>query len=135
MTLTTTLNAIGTSPARMEKLLSHLGKTEADDEPVTLAEILRSNGLLYAVWCLRTQTASVAAEFAERCAQRVAHLENSNAKAAAHAAAHAANATTTSAAAAAAYYAAAYAARSFADAAAAAAERKAQEELFIKLVS
>ena len=35
------------------KLLAHLGKTKADDEPLALATILDSNGLDDALWCLR----------------------------------------------------------------------------------
>ena len=35
------------------KLLAHLGKTKADDEPLSLATILESNGLDDAIWCLR----------------------------------------------------------------------------------
>lgn len=36
------------------KLLAHLGKTRADDEPLGLDVILASNGLDDALWCLRT---------------------------------------------------------------------------------
>nr|BAR33223.1 hypothetical protein [uncultured Mediterranean phage uvMED] len=36
-----------------EKLLAHLGKTEADDQEFPLAEVLKSNGLTDALWCLR----------------------------------------------------------------------------------
>lgn len=35
------------------KLLCHLNKTRADDEPVSLLTILDSNGLNDALWCLR----------------------------------------------------------------------------------
>jgi hypothetical protein len=35
------------------KLLRHLGKTEADDEPLSLKTILDSNGFDDALWCLR----------------------------------------------------------------------------------
>ena len=35
------------------KLLRHLGKTQADDEPVSLLTILDGNGLDDALWCLR----------------------------------------------------------------------------------
>jgi hypothetical protein len=38
---------------RWSKLLKHLGKTRADDEPLPLATILESNGLDDALWCLR----------------------------------------------------------------------------------
>ena len=36
-----------------KKLLTYLGKTEADDEPLSLLTILDSNGLNDALWCLR----------------------------------------------------------------------------------
>jgi hypothetical protein len=52
----TTLNSIRKhSPCEdgWKKLLKHLGKTRADDEPVTLLAILESNGLDDALWCLR----------------------------------------------------------------------------------
>lgn len=35
------------------KLLRHLGKTKADDEPLSIVTILDSNGLDDALWCLR----------------------------------------------------------------------------------
>jgi len=35
------------------KLLAYLRKTKADDEPISLLEILKSNGLDDALWCLR----------------------------------------------------------------------------------
>jgi hypothetical protein len=93
----TTLNKIREhSPCRdnWEKLLRGLGKTQADDDPMWIDEILDINGLddaiwclravegcdreirLYAVWCARrvqhhvTDYLSVAAlDFAERCAR------------------------------------------------------------------
>jgi hypothetical protein len=37
-----------------EKLLKYLGKTRADDEPLSIETILDSNGLTDALWCLRT---------------------------------------------------------------------------------
>ncbi|KFB66699.1 MAG: hypothetical protein CAPSK01_003963 [Candidatus Accumulibacter vicinus] len=37
-------------------LLSSLGKTGVDDEPLPLVTILQSNGLDDALWCLRTIT-------------------------------------------------------------------------------
>ena len=52
----TTLNKIREhSPCTdgWEKLLSYLGKTKADDEPLALTTILDSNGLDDALWCLR----------------------------------------------------------------------------------
>jgi hypothetical protein len=51
----TTLNEIrGEGPCvyGWEKLLSHLGKTKADDEPLELLTILESNGLDDAIRCL-----------------------------------------------------------------------------------
>ena len=36
------------------KLMHYLGKTTTDDEPVSFAVILESNGLDDALWCLRT---------------------------------------------------------------------------------
>ena len=54
----TTLNQIRShSPCTLgwAKLLKHLGKTSADDEPLSLLTILDSNGLDDAIWCLRTE--------------------------------------------------------------------------------
>ena len=54
--LTTTLNAIKDhAPCKSgwDKLLAHLGKTEADDEPLRLMTILDSNGIEDALWALR----------------------------------------------------------------------------------
>ena len=51
-----TLNAIRIhSPCEdgWRTLLAHLGKTKADDEPVSLLTVLESNGLDDAIWCLR----------------------------------------------------------------------------------
>lgn len=56
MKFTTTLNEIRRhSPCHdgWEKLLSHLGKTKADDEPLSLLTILDSNGLDDALWSAR----------------------------------------------------------------------------------
>jgi hypothetical protein len=53
----TTLNKIRAhSPCvkGWEKLLKHLGKTSADDEPLPLLTILESNGLDDCLWCLRS---------------------------------------------------------------------------------
>ncbi len=52
---TTTLNRIREAlPCRdgWEKLLAHLGKTKADDEPLQLLTVLDSNGLDDALWVL-----------------------------------------------------------------------------------
>ena len=53
---TTTLAEIrAEGPCRegWEKLLAHLGKTKADDAPLSLLTVLNSNGLDDALWCLR----------------------------------------------------------------------------------
>jgi hypothetical protein len=53
----TTLNKIKSfNPCQegWQKLLKHLGKTAGDDSPLTIAEILKSNGVKDAVWALRT---------------------------------------------------------------------------------
>lgn len=52
----TTLNQIRAKllcPSGWTKLLAHLGKTKADDEPLGIVTILDSNGLDDALWCLR----------------------------------------------------------------------------------
>ena len=53
----TTLNKIrGFDPCQdgWKKLLRNLGKTEPDDDPISLMAIFESNGLDDAVWCLRS---------------------------------------------------------------------------------
>ena len=77
--ITTTLNRIREhSPCRdgWSKLLAHLGKTKADDEPLPFAVILQSNGLDDALWCCRAepQHSKEWRLFAVRCARRVQHL-------------------------------------------------------------
>jgi len=59
-----------------EKLLKNLGKTKADDEPLSMLEILNSNGFDDAVWCLRACEGvdKEARLFAVKCARRVQHL-------------------------------------------------------------
>ena len=75
----TTLNKIrkhGPCTDGWEKLLRHLGKTMADDEPLSITTVLDSNGLDDALWCLR------AVDGCERdlrlyavwCARQVQHL-------------------------------------------------------------
>ena len=52
----TTLNDIRAfNPCKegWKTLLKSLGKTEADDEPLPLLQILESNGLFDALWCIR----------------------------------------------------------------------------------
>lgn len=75
----TTLNRIHVHrpPTRMwEKLLRNLGKTEADDQPLSFVAILDSNGLDDALWCCRAepQHASLWRHFAVDCAEAVQHL-------------------------------------------------------------
>ena len=77
--LTTTLNAIRThSPCRegWKKLLTGLGKTKADDDPLPFRVIVEGNGLDDALWCLRS-TPEYAREsrlYAVWCARQVQHL-------------------------------------------------------------
>ena len=77
--ITTTLNHIrGHQPCKKgwEKLLTHLGKTKADDEPLSFATILESNGFDDALWCCRAepQYAREWRLYAVWCARRVQHL-------------------------------------------------------------
>jgi len=56
MSMKTTLNKIRAhSPCSngWRKLLAHLGKTQADDEPLSIVTVLDSNGFDDALWCLR----------------------------------------------------------------------------------
>ena len=77
--ITTTLNKIRYHQPCVDgwkKLLSHLGKTEADDEPLPLAAILKSNGLDDALWCCRAapEYDKEWRLFAVWCARQVQHL-------------------------------------------------------------
>lgn len=57
------------------KLLAHLGKTRADDEPLDLLTILDSNGLDDALWCLRVPPMErLSRHFQAWCADQVLHL-------------------------------------------------------------
>ena len=58
------------------KLLRHLGKTEADDEPLPITMILDSNGLDDALWCLRAVDGHdrEIRLYAVWCARQVQHL-------------------------------------------------------------
>ena len=60
------------------KLLRHLSKTQADDEPVSLLTILDSNGLDDALWCLRAVDGHKKEMrlYAVWCARQVQHLMN-----------------------------------------------------------
>ena len=75
----TTLNAIREHSPCAEgwrKLLAHLGKTQADDEPLAITTILDSNGLDDALWCLRAVTGHdrEIRLYAVWCARQVQHL-------------------------------------------------------------
>ena len=79
MMVYTTLNKIrshGPCESGWVKLLKHLGKTKADDEPLALATVLESNGLDDALWCLRACEGieSEARLYAVWCARQVQHL-------------------------------------------------------------
>ncbi len=74
---TTTLNEIrahGPCKAGWEKLLAHLGKTKADDEPLAILSILESNGFDDALWCLRAKSLGrLSRHFQAWCAEQVLH--------------------------------------------------------------
>ncbi len=78
--ITTTLNEIRKhQPCSegWEQLLKHLGKTTADDKPLELVEILKSNGIQDAAWCLRVlldENKYLIRLFAAACAESVLHL-------------------------------------------------------------
>ena len=82
MKLYTTLNQIRShSPCSdgWETLLKHLGKTKPDDEPLSFATILESNGFDDALWCLRTVDGyeRVIRLYAVWCVRQVEHLDPS----------------------------------------------------------
>ncbi len=75
----TTLNAIRAhSPCAegWQKLLRHLGKVHADDEPLSISTVIDSNGVDDALWCLRAVTGQdrEIRLYAIWCARRVQHL-------------------------------------------------------------
>jgi hypothetical protein len=77
--MNTTLNAIREHcPCAdgWQKLLRHLGKTQADDEPLSIITVLDSNGLDDALWCLRAVTGHdrEIRLYAVWCARQVQHL-------------------------------------------------------------
>jgi len=80
--LYTTLNRIrehGPCINGWHKLLKHLGKLAADDDPLPLVTILDSNGLEDTLWCLRAvidveQHAPEMRLYAVWCARQVQHL-------------------------------------------------------------
>ena len=72
----TTLNAIRAAspcPDGWTKLLKHLGKTSADDEPLPLLTVLDSNGLDDALWVLDNTKCDprLARHFGAWCAEQV----------------------------------------------------------------
>lgn len=77
--ITTTLNKIrdcGPCKDGWEKLLSYLGKTSADDEPLPFSIIIESNGIDDALWATRTapEYNKEWRLFAVWCARQVQHL-------------------------------------------------------------
>jgi hypothetical protein len=80
--LTTTLEKIREkSPCQegWKKLLATLNKTKADSEPVSFIQILDSNGLNDALWCLRAEPENKSVQkkarlFAVFCARQHEHL-------------------------------------------------------------
>ena len=75
----TTLNKIRENEPCREgwaRLLRHLGKTHADDDPLSLITILDSNGLDDALWCLRAVNGHERdiRLYAVWCARQVQHL-------------------------------------------------------------
>jgi len=60
------------------KLLTNLGKTKPDDDPLSILTILESNGIEDAIWCLRAIEGrdKTALEFALGCARMVEHLSD-----------------------------------------------------------
>ena len=75
----TTLNKIrahNICASGWKKLLSHLNKNDADDEPLSLLTIIESNGFMYAVSCLRAVDGhdKELRLFAVDCARRVKYL-------------------------------------------------------------
>ena len=81
--MNTTLNAIREhSPCAdgWAKLLRHLGKTQADDDPLPILTVLESNGLDDALWALRAVHGREREIrlFAVWCARQVQHLMTDN---------------------------------------------------------
>jgi hypothetical protein len=77
--MTTTLNKIKAhSPCEdgWAKLLLFLNKTQADDEPLSIATIIESNGIKDAVWALRAVEGKdkEIRLFAADCAESVLHI-------------------------------------------------------------
>jgi hypothetical protein len=80
--MNTTLNKIKSHrPCKdgWEKLLTYLGKTEADDDELSIATIIESNGIADAIWALRAVDGydKEIRLFAADCAESVLHLYES----------------------------------------------------------
>ena len=76
---TTTLNRIRAAPPCQDgwmKLLSHIGKIKADDEPIDLLTVLDSNGLEDTLWVLSYAMPDdrLARHFQAWCAEQVLHI-------------------------------------------------------------
>jgi hypothetical protein len=68
------IRAAGPCEDGWQKLLKHLGKTKADDEPLSLMTILESNGLEDALWCMRVPSLErLSRHFQAWCAEQVLH--------------------------------------------------------------
>ena len=134
MPITTTLNRIRAHSPCSEgwtRLLKHLGKSQADDEPLLYAVIARSNGIDDALWCCRAEPDQWKTWrlFAVWCGRQVEHLmEDERSKNALNVAERHANGEATDAELAAAWAAARAAARDAAWAAAWAAARAAARD-------
>jgi hypothetical protein len=77
MQLITTLNEIRShSPCAggWGKLLTNLGKTKADDEPLNIMTVLESNNIEDAVWCLRCFERDSYRQFNADVAESVLHI-------------------------------------------------------------
>ena len=77
--MNTTLNKIKSHrPCRdgWEKLVTYLGKTEADDDELSIATIIESNGIKDAIWALRAVDGhdKEIRLFAADCAESVLHI-------------------------------------------------------------
>lgn len=81
---TTTLNEIKKhNPCKTgwHELLVHLGKRQADDEPLSFTTILESNGLSDAIWalCVLEDHAPIL-HFVHDCADHIKDLKNTDAQ-------------------------------------------------------
>jgi hypothetical protein len=77
--MTTTLNKIKAHSPCVDgwnKLLNYLGKTQADDEPLSIATIIESNGIRDAVWalCAVEGKDKEIRLFAADCSESVLHI-------------------------------------------------------------